>query len=338
MLASPHIEQSPSSDTSPTRRLLLAATPLLALTPEVLLAKSGFPERPIRVLLGFPPGGSIDSVFRVMARSAEQFLGQPVVVENKSGAGGTVSIIQMKNAAPDGYTLGLITMGVFRAPVMADVAYHPINDITYIVCLTHVPFGIVVRADSPFNSWSDLLAYGKKHPEQMNYGVPAGLGNSAHLLMEEMTAQEGVKWNAVPYKGSADTSLALLSGDVKFTVDGSGGFGPLVDSGKARLLAVASEQRSPRWSDVPTTKELGYRMTIDSPWGLGGPKGMDVATVNVIDDAFRRALETPEVKAALMRAGQGLRYKDSSEFTRFAVRAAEEERSLLTKYGFAKKQ
>lgn len=303
-----------------------------------LLANPAYPSRPIRVLLGFPPGGSIDSVFRVMAKSAEPHLGQPVIVENKAGAGGTISIVQMRNAAPDGYTLGLVTMGVFRAPVMEDVAYDPINDITYVVCLSHVPFGIVVRADSPFKTWAELRAYGKANPEQMNYGVPAGLGNSAHLLMEEMTAQDGLKWNAIPYKGSADTSHALLAGDIRFAVDGSGGFGPLVDGGKARLLAVASEERSPRWGSVPTTRELGYRMSIDSPWGLGGPKGMDPAVIKKIQDAFAKALESQEVKDALQRAGQGTRYKDHVAFTRFAAQAAVEERALITKYGFAKKR
>ena len=192
------------------------------------------------------------------------------------------------------------------------------------------------RADAPFQSWAELLAYGRANPLRMNYGVPAGLGNSAHLLMEEMTAQERVKWNPIPYKGSADTSQALLAGDVIFTVDGSGGFGPLVDSGKARLLAVASEERSPKWSSVPTTKELGYRMTIDSPWGLGGPSGIDPARQKVIEEAVAKALQTQAVVDALQRAGQGTRFKNSAEFSRFALRAAEEERALLTKYGFAR--
>lgn len=322
----------------PTRRRLLlhaAAIGAAGALPTVARAET-YPSRPIRVLVGFPPGGSIDSIFRVMARSAEPFLQQPVVVENRAGAGGTLSIVQMANSAPDGYTLGIVTMGVFRAPVMEAVAYDPIKDISYIVCLTHVPFGIVVRADAPFQSWAELLAYGRANPLRMNYGVPAGLGNSAHLLMEEMTAQERVKWNPIPYKGSADTSQALLAGDVIFTVDGSGGFGPLVDSGKARLLAVASEERSPKWSSVPTTKELGYRMTIDSPWGLGGPSGIDPARQKVIEEAFAKALQTQAVVDALQRAGQGTRFKNSAEFSRFALRAAEEERALLTKYGFAR--
>ncbi|WP_295528169.1 tripartite tricarboxylate transporter substrate binding protein [uncultured Pseudacidovorax sp.] len=300
-------------------------------------AQSGWPAKPIRVLLGFPAGGSIDVIFRVMARAAEQSLGQPVIVDNKPGAGGTVSIVQMKNAPADGYTLGLITMGVFRAPVTEDVAYDPIADISYIVCLSHVPFGIVVRADAPFRSWAELLAYGRANQDKINYGVPAGLGNSAHLLVEEITAQEKVRWNPIPYKGSADTAQALLAGNVDFVVDGSGGFGPLVDSGRARLLAVASEERSPKWRDAPTTRELGYRMSVDSPWGLGGPKGIPPAVIEKIQDAFKRSLDAPEVKVALERAGQGTRYKDAQAFTAFAKQAAVEERALLTKYGFARK-
>lgn len=322
------------------RRLVLAglASTSLALAVPGLRAQAAFPTRPIRVILGFPPGGSIDTVFRVIAASAEPILGQPVVIQNRPGAGGTVGTLAMTGAPPDGYTLGIVTMGVFRAPVMEDVPYDPLRDITYIVSLTHVPFGIVVRADSPFKTWAELRAHGKAHADKVNYGVAAGLGNSAHLLMEEMTAQDGVKWNPIPYKGSADTAQALMAGDVLFTVDGSGGFGPLVDAGRARLLAVASEERSPKWPDIPTTRELGYRMTIDSPWGLGGPKDMDPAVVRTIEQAFAKALQAQPVKDALARAGQGTRFKDHAEYTRFAQRAAGEERALLTKYGFAKKR
>ncbi|MCC2675845.1 MAG: tricarboxylate transport protein TctC [Ramlibacter sp.] len=320
------------------RRILVQAAALGAATVLPLGARSEtYPSRPVRVFVGFPAGGSIDGIFRVIARGAEPFLQQSVVVDNRPGAGGTVSIVAMKNAAPDGYTLGIVSMGVFRAPVMEQVAYDALKDISYIVCLTHVPFGIVVRADAPYHSWAELLAFGRANPQRVNYGVPAGLGNSAHLLMEEMTAQERVKWNAIPYKGSADTSQALLAGDVTFAVDGSGGFGPLVDAGKARLLAVASEERSPKWNTVPTTKELGYGMTIDSPWGVGGPAGIEPARQKVLEDAFAKSLQTPAVKEALLRAGQGTRFKGNAEFTRFAVRAAEEERALLTKYGFARK-
>jgi len=324
---------------NPRRRNLLVQAGALGCTVAMpaLAQTETFPARPVRVLLGFPPGGSIDSIFRVMARGAEGFLNQSVVIDNRPGAGGTVSIMQMKNAPPDGYTLGIVTMSVFRAPVMEQVGYDPIKDISYIVCLSHVPFGVVVRADSQFNTWADLLAFGKANPQRMNYGVPAGLGNSAHLLMEEMTAQEKVKWNPIPYKGSADTAQALLAGDVAFAVDGSGGFGPLVDAGKARLLAMASEERSPKWTAVPTTKELGYRMSIDSPWGIGGPAGIDPARQKVIEEAFTKSLQTPAVREALLRAGQGTRLKGREEFSRFALKAADEERALLTKYGFARK-
>jgi tripartite-type tricarboxylate transporter receptor subunit TctC len=320
------------------RKLLLGGglAGAAVLLPFPSAAADVFPSRPVKVLVGFPAGGSIDSIFRVIAQAAEQFLKQPIVVDNRPGAGGTISIVQMKNAPADGYTLGIITMGVFRAPVMEAVAYDPIRDISYIVCLTHVPFGVVVRADSPFRTWADLMAFGRSDAQRVNYGVAAGLGNSAHLLMEEITAQEQVKWNPIPYKGSADTAQALLAGDVTFTVDGSGGFGPLVDSGKARLLAVASEERSPKWPSVPTTKELGYRMTIDSPWGIGGPAGIDPSRQAVIETAFAKALDTASVKDALWRFGQGTRFKNSQDFAHFAVQAAEEERTLLTKYGFAK--
>jgi tripartite-type tricarboxylate transporter receptor subunit TctC len=300
-------------------------------------AANPYPIRPIKVLVGFPAGGTTDAAIRVIAKNAEPFLGQPVVIDNRAGAGGTISIMQTRNAPPDGYTLSIFTLAVFRAPITQEATYDPLTDLTYIVGLANIPFGIVVRADSRYKTWADLLVYGKEHPNEMNYGVAAGLGNSAHLIMEEMTGQDKVKWNPIPYRGSSDTSTALLSGDVQFTVDGAGGFKSMVEAGKLRLLAVAANERMSQWPKIPTTRELGYRVNVGSPWGLGGPKGMDPAVVHKIEEAFRKSLETAEVKDALVRYGQTPFFMTSEAFTNYAKHAVVEQRDLLVKYGFAHK-
>ena len=295
-----------------------------------------FPSKPIRILVGFPAGGTTDAVMRVMAQSASKTLGQSVIIENRSGAGGAISIVQMKNAPPDGYTLGLLTLAVFRSPVMQDAGYDPIKDITYIVRLTNVLFGVAVRSDSPWKTWQDFIAFAKDNPKDIAYGVPAGLGNSAHLLMEEVSGHERLKWTTVPFRGSADLVQALVGGHIQLSVDGSGGFGPLVDAGKARLLAVASEERSTRWKDIPTLRELGYNVAVDSPWGIGGPKGLPSEVVKKVHDAFKQSLEDPAVLKLIEQFGQGKRYMGPEDYTRYAVKAYAEERALLTKYGFAK--
>lgn len=297
-----------------------------------------YPNHAIRILAGFPAGGPTDIAMRAMAQSASKTLGHPVIVENVPGAGGAVSIVRLKNASADGYTLGMLTLGVFRSPVMEDVGYDPIKDLTYIIRLTNLQFGIVVRSESPWKMWQDFIVGARANPDKISYGVAAGLGNSAHLLMEEVSARDGLRLTVVPYKGSADVAQALMGGHIALSSDSSGGFGTLVESGKARLLAVASERRSPRWKDIPTLQELGYNVAVDSPWGIGGPKGMDPATVRIVHDAFRKALEDAAVLKVLDQFGQGLRYMNPEEYTRYAVQAAQEERAMLTKYGFAKKQ
>ena len=296
----------------------------------------GFPNRPIKILVGFPAGGTTDAVVRLMAQSASKTLGQPVIIENRPGAGGAISIVQMAHAAPDGYTLGLITLAVFRSPVTQDAGYDPIKDITYVVRLTNVLFGVVVMSDSPWKTWQDFVAFARSKPNDIAYGVPAGLGNSAHLLMEEVSAHERVSWTVVPFKGSADLVQALVGGHIKLSVDGSGGFGPLVDAGKARLLAVASEERSTRWKETPTLRELGYNVAVDSPWGIGGPKGLPPEVVKKIHDAFKKSLEDSAVLKLIEQFGQGIRYMGPEDYTRNAAESYVEQRALLTKYGFAK--
>lgn len=295
-----------------------------------------YPARPIKILVGFPAGGTTDVVVRLMAQSASKTLGQPVVIENRPGAAGAISILQMAHAVPDGYTLGLITLAVFRSPVMQDAGYDPIKDISYIIRLTNVLFGVVVMSDSPWKTWQDFIAYAKENPNDIAYGAASGLGNSAHLLMEEVSAHERVKWTAVPFKGSADLTQALIGGHIKLSVDGSGGFGPIVDTGKARLLAVASEERSTRWTNIPTLRELGYNVSVDSPWGIGGPKGLPPEVIKKIHDAFKLSLVDPAVRKLIEKFGQGIRYMGPEDYTRNAIDVYAEQRALITKYGYAK--
>jgi tripartite-type tricarboxylate transporter receptor subunit TctC len=303
-------------------------------------ADPAYPSKPIRVLVGFPPGGAIDVLVRVISQRASAILGQPIVIENRPGASGTVSVVQMKNAAPDGYTLGILTITVFRAPVLEDVAYDPGRDITYIAGLSSLPFGIVVRADSPYRSWQELLAAGRARPEGMNYGVVGGLGQSGHLIMEEMTRQEGVKWNPVPYRGGPETEQAVLAGDVPFALDGTGSFAPFLDAKRVRVLALVGSERFDRWPDVPTTVELGYPQTagLDGPWGIGGPRGIDPKAVQVLQSAFLQALESPDVRAAMQRSAVQPRPMTHREYTSYAERTVVDQRALLTKFGMARKR
>lgn len=326
--------------TRPRRRLLLqAAAGLAAATvPGFGFAQSNFPNRPIRLIIGFPPGGITDIVMRTAAVEAEKKLGQPVLIENKAGAAGVPAYLALKAAAPDGYTIGGVNPAMWRQPVFQDVPYDPLKDYAYILNMVDNVFAVVVSAESPFKTWKDLLAYGKANADKVNYGAPPGLGQSAHIFMEEVTAREHLTWQAIGYKGSSESVTALLGGQITFAVDTVISTSAFVRSGKARYLAVASNKRMKSWPDVPTMHDLGYEVTIDSPIGLAAPAGTPPAIVKMLQDAFKFALAQPAMLAMLDKSDQAPRYMDSAEFTSFVARSAVEQRELLTKYGMAKKR
>ncbi len=303
------------------------------------LAQAGrFPNRPIKLIIGFPAGGITDIVMRSAAIEAEKKLGQPVVVENKPGAAGVPSYLAMKAAAPDGYTIGGVNPALWRQPVFENVAYDPLKDFTYLLNMVDNIFAVVVVADSPFKTWADLLAFGRANPQKMSYGAPPGVGQSAHLFMEEVTAVEKLTWQPIGFKGSSESVTALLGGHITFAVDTVISTSAFVRSGKARYLAVASTQRMKSWPEVPTMKDLGYQLVIDSPIGLGGPAGIPPDIVQTLHDAFKFAIEQPAFIALLDKSDQAPRYMDTADFNRFVQRSAVEQRALLTKYGMAGKR
>jgi tripartite-type tricarboxylate transporter receptor subunit TctC len=309
------------------RDLLLAALPVPA------ARAAGFPDRPIRILLGYPPGGTTDVILRQIANVASRHLGQNVFVENRPGGGSTISLIAAKIAAPVGYTLAVSTVAAFTTPLQVESAYDPLRDATYIVGLTNVTYGVVVRADSPFKTFADLVRYAKANPGKAIYGAPAGPGNTGHQAMSAVAAKDGLDLTLVPYKGSADLQQALLGDQIGFALDGSGGFGPMIRAGRERLLAVATGQRMPLFPDVPSLKELGYPVDLDSPWGLVGPPGMDAAAVAVLHDAFKKALQDREVRAAIVAAGQVERYMNPADYRRYAEAENDRQTRILGALG-----
>jgi tripartite-type tricarboxylate transporter receptor subunit TctC len=306
--------------------------------PAAVLAQTRFPTKPIRLIIGFPAGGITDIVMRTAAVEAEKKLGQAVVVENRPGAAGVPAYLAMKAAAPDGHVIGGVNPALWRQPVFENVAYDPLKDFTYILNMVDNIFAVVVAADSPFKTWADLLAYGRATPQKVSYGAPPGLGQSAHVFMEEVTSVEKVQWQPIGYKGSSESVTALLGGHITFAVDTVISTSAHVRSGKARYLAVASNQRMKSWPGVPTMKDLGYQIAIDSPIGLGGPAGIPPDVVRVLHDAFKFAIEQPAFIALLDRSDQSPRYMDTAQFNEFVQRSTVEQRALLIKYGMDSKR
>ncbi len=312
-----------------------AAAGAATLAAPAIVKAQAYPARPIKYICPWPAGGATDIVMRALAESAGKLLGQTVLIENRPGAAGTLGAVELVNARPDGYTLSQLPITVFRVPHMQKVQFDTLNDFTWIACLTGYTFGLVVRADSPIKSVKDLVEFAKANPEKFTFGSP-GTGSSPHLVMEEVSAKAGIRLQHVPFKGFADGMQAMLGGHTMAHSD-STGWGPHVDSGRARLLATYGSKRTRRWSNVATLEELGYQTVSDSPFGVCGPRGMDPAVVRTLHDAFRKTLDDPAVQSALEKYDQPVIYLDTAGYTRFARETFIAEKATIERLGMANK-
>jgi tripartite-type tricarboxylate transporter receptor subunit TctC len=309
--------------------LSLCAFALAGWLPLAAMAQ-GYPNRPITLVVPWPAGGSTDTHLRKLAELASRHLGQPIVIENKPGAGGMLGPVNMaRSAAPDGYTLAQLTIGAYRQPVMQKVDWDPLKDFTYIIGVSGYTFGMVVKSDSPFKSFEDMMAYAKANPGKLSY-ASTGNGTSPHLLVEQLASKAGVEMLHVPFKGNADSTQALMGGHVMVQSDATG-WGKYVDQGAFRLLVTFGDQRT-RWG-APTAKELGYDIVSYSPYGIVGPKGMDPRVVKTIHDAFKKAIDDPENAKVLAQLDQVYWYRSSEDYAKWAAETAVSERALIERLG-----
>jgi tripartite-type tricarboxylate transporter receptor subunit TctC len=320
------------------RSSLLRATALAALTAAFPFAASAqaFPAKPIKLVIAFPAGGPTDITMRQLAENASKILGQPVIVDNKPGAGGTLPAQALQTTAPDGYTIGQIPLGVFRLGYTTKINWDPIKDISYVINVTGYAFGIVVPADSPIKNWADYVAYAKANPGKLSYGSTGTL-TSPHLTTELIAQKAGIELQHIPYKGSADLMLALQSGQLMSGAD-STGFAPQVEAGKLRVLNTWGEKRLAKFPDAPTLKELGIDIVQNSPFGIGAPKGTPPEVVKKLHDAFKQAMEEPSYVAALGKYDMLPDYKSSAQYTQFARDTVAREKVIIEKLGLAKGQ
>jgi tripartite-type tricarboxylate transporter receptor subunit TctC len=318
---------------NPLHRAALAVLTLCVFAGPGALAQ-GFPNHAITLIVPWPAGGSTDTHMRKLAELAAKHLGQPVIIENKPGAGGMLGpVVMAKNAAPDGYTLSQLTVVAFRQPHMQKVDWDPLKDFTYVIGVSGYTFGMVVKADSPFKTFGDLIAYAKANPGKFSYSS-TGTGTSPHLLVEEVALKAGVQLLHVPYKGNADSTQALMGGHVMAQSDATG-WGKFVDQGAFRLLVTFGEQRA-RWG-APTAKELGYDVVSYSPYGIVGPKGLDPKVVKILHDAFKKAMDDPENQKVLQQLDQVYWYRSSEDYAKWAAETNVAERALIERLGLLAK-
>ena len=316
------------------RRALLCAA-LLGVVATAVHAQT-FPTRPVKLIIAFPAGGPTDITMRQLADNASKILGQPIVVDNKPGAGGTLPAQALQTAPADGYTIAQIPLGVFRLPYTTKINWDPVKDISYVINVTGYAFGIAVPADSPFKTWNDFVAYAKANPGKLTYGSTGNL-TSPHLTTELVAQQLGIQLQHVPYKGSADLAQAVLGNHLTAIAD-STGFAPLVESGKLRVLNTWGDKRLAKFPDAPTLKELGLDVVQNSPFGIGAPKGTPPEVVRKLHDAFKQAMEEPSYVAALGRYDMLPIYMSSADYSKFAQTTFTREKALIEKLGLAKPQ
>lgn len=293
-----------------------------------------FPSRPVALWVPWPSGGATDLTLRLLADLASGPLGQRVVTENRAGAGGTLAMPLLQQAAPDGHTIAQMPQTVFRAPWTTRLGWDPIRDTTPIIQISGVTFGIVVPEGSPWRSLQDILAWARAHPGQLTVATN-GVGTTPHVVMDQLLGDRGIGFIHVPYKGTSEQMLAVVTGQVMVGVN-SNGFAPFVDGGQLRLLCTMGDKRTKRWAQVPTLKELGYGITASSPYGLAGPAGLSGDVVRTLHDAFKAAMFDPAHVAELARYDQELAYLGPEDYGRSMRAAYEAERRAVERLGLAR--
>ena len=279
-------------------------------------ALAAYPERPITLLVGFAPGGSLDLSARALAASVEKILGQPVVIENKTGGTGTVALAALLSQKPDGYTLCATPSSVLiRVSQMQQVPFKPLKSFKPIIGYTTPQLGIAVKSDAPWKTLKDLVNDARKHPGKFKYAT-TGVGSTTHAAVEEIAAKEKVNMIHIPYKGSVEALTALMGGHVEFASLTSE-FIPAVKSGQLRLLATMGEERSPSFPKVPTLKQAGYNFVNDAVYAVVAPSDLPPELAAKLEKAFTQAIKDKQYRETLSKMDLVPVYYSSKNFDKF---------------------
>jgi tripartite-type tricarboxylate transporter receptor subunit TctC len=262
-----------------------------------------FPNRPVRVIVPFSPGGAVDGPTRALAQEMGKRLGQQIVIENRPGAGATIGSEAVAKAPADGYTLLLASQtNAISATLYPRLSYQPIDDFAPISLIGREPGVLVVHPSLPVRNVQELIELARSQPGQIDY-ASSGNGSGQHLFAAQLFSMAGVRLIHVPYRGSGQATTDLIGGMVKVSVPGLAGMLPHIKSGRLRALAITGSQRSPQLPDVPTLAESGFPGYSAYVWlGLLAPKGTPAAIVELLNREVLAALATPEVKSYMANA------------------------------------
>lgn len=285
------------------RQLLAAAAAVFLALPGVASSQA-YPNQPITITVTFPPGGSADVTTRIIGERLSAKLGQPVVIENRPGAGGEVGTMLFVRAEPDGHRLLSTSSGsVALVGTLRTIGYNAETDIVPIAMLVKVPTGIAVNASLPIHSIADLVKYSKERPGGIAYSN-AGVGSFMHLAGEIFRVKSGANLVSVPYRGTAPAALAVKAGETQMTVADLTSLQPLVADGSIRILAMVDSVRSSVAPAIPTVSELGLPgFGLDAWMGMFAPRGTSPEIVTKLNSVINEALMQPEVRKRILAAG-----------------------------------
>jgi len=284
-----------------------------------LAGHAAFPDKPIKLIIGFSPGGPLDTHARLLVDKLQQSLGQPVIVDYKAGAGGSIGADFVAKSPADGYTLLVANTGtmVINPPLYTNLPYQTLRDFSPVARTAQQPLALVVNNDVPVKTLAEFIAYARKNPGKVNYGS-AGNGGISHLVPEMLKQATGIDMLHVPYKGTSPAFVDLLAGQVQFMAESIPQVSQYVKSGKVRALALTAAERNSALPDVPTMAEAGVKnFVVVGFYGILAPVNTPKDVVARLSLAFRDALESTEVKMRMTQSGADPAYLDAEKFTTY---------------------
>lgn len=316
------------------RALMCGALALTAVIPGMAHA-ADYPNKPLRFIVPYPPGGPLDTMARMLAEKVRDPLGQTVIVENRAGAGGNIGADLAAKATPDGYTLvmGAVATHAINPWLFNNLPYDPIKDFAPVTIVASVPNVLTMNVDfakkNHIETLNDLIAYAKANPGKLNYGS-GGNGSAGHLSGELLKARAGINVEHIPYQGAAPAQLALLSGQSDFMFDNLAASAPLIKDGKVKALAVTTAQRSSLLPDVPTVEESGVKGFDLGTWfGIFTTGGTPAAVVDKLNKAYSQALMQPDVRQRLLTMGSEIKPMSESEFAAFVKQEKDKYKEIV---------
>jgi tripartite-type tricarboxylate transporter receptor subunit TctC len=283
------------------------------------LAFAAYPNKPIKLIIGFPAGGPLDQHARLLTDKLQAVLGQPLIVDYKSGAGGAVGAESVAKSAPDGYTIMLANTGVMviNGALYSKLSYNTLKDFVPLARTAMQPLALLVNPKVPVNNLKEFIAYAKARPGQINYGS-AGNGGISHLVPEMFKNATGLFMVHIPYRGSAPAFTDLMAGQVQFMAESIPQAANYHKQGKVKALAVTSRERNPALPDVPTVIESGIKgFEVVGFYGFLAPAGTPKDVVAQLSDAFKQVLNSPEVKTRMVSQGADPAFLGSDDFAKF---------------------